>query len=129
MSITSDFLGLDSSSRVDFVKQLLGHCTHQEQLAIMEALSTYLCRDFLTILPPEVVFKILCLLDYREVLQHCCMVRPRLRAVTECLINIIEVCDANCSNYQPPLLLKRHCFLVAGGHSYYMQFPNIVHCF
>ena len=81
MSVAYDFLRLDSASRVDLVKQLLGHCTHQEQLAIMEALSTYLCRDFLTLLPPELVFRILCLLDYREVLEHCSMVSPR--AITD----------------------------------------------
>lgn len=82
MSITSEFLRFDSASRVDLVKQLLGYCTHQEQLAIMEALSTYLRRDFLTLLPPELVFKILCLLDYREVLGYCSMVRPRAINIT-----------------------------------------------
>ena len=90
MSITSDFLRLDPASRIDFVKQLLGYCTHQEQLAIMEALCACLCRDFLTLLPSELVFKILCLLDYREVLRHCSMVRPRVIKINS--INIIKMC-------------------------------------
>lgn len=75
MSLTSDFLSLDSRSRVVLLKQLLVVCTHQEQLAVEEALSSYLCRDFLTLLPPELVCKILSYLDYKEVLKHCSLVR------------------------------------------------------
>ena len=74
-SLVSEFLSLDSSSRLELLTQLIGQCTLQEQLSVVRILPGFLSRDFLVLLPPELVVKILLHLDYRDVLLKCSLVR------------------------------------------------------
>lgn len=56
--------GLDKKT---MILELFSRCTHQEQLELIEELSLYLKRDFIKLLPIEVVEKVLSYLPVSSV--------------------------------------------------------------
>lgn len=70
----------DSDSRVELLCDLFSRCTHREQVVVLEQLPEYLKRDFVSLLPPELVMKILCYLDPMDVL-GCLLVSRRWNEV------------------------------------------------
>ncbi len=67
------------------LRDLFSHCSHQEQLTLLQELPKFLCRDFIVLLPLDVVPLILEYLEPAHVITSCMMVRIKL---TLSLLNI-----------------------------------------
>ena len=78
------FEELDASSRIELLCRLFSQCSHHEQVILMERLPVYLRRDFLSLLPTELVPKILCYLRLGDVFS-CLSVSSRWnQIITDC---------------------------------------------
>ncbi len=75
---------LDRSSRVDLMCELFDLCPHREQIEILARLPGFLLRDFIGLLPPELVEKILCYLHGQDVFTCMLVSRAWYRAITHC---------------------------------------------
>lgn len=76
---------LNGPLRVELLCKLFSQCSHQEQVTLMERLPVYLRRDFLSLLPPELVVKILYYLEPSDVF-NCLLVSTQWN-------QIISDCD------------------------------------
>ena len=80
----AQFEELDPSSRIELLCKLFSQCSHHEQVILMERLPVYLRRDFLGLLPSELVTKILCYLRLGDVF-NCLSVSSRWnQIITDC---------------------------------------------
>ena len=60
--------------RVETIRELFSQCSHQEQLALLKELPKFLCRDFISQLPMEMVSDVLNYLDPVHVISSCMLV-------------------------------------------------------
>ncbi len=82
--IVEHLTGLDRPSRVDLLCDLFGHCTHREQVEVLERLPGFLVRDFIILLPPELVQKIICYLSGRDIFTCMLVSQAWHQTVTHC---------------------------------------------
>ena len=87
--------GLDRLSRIELLCDLFSHCTHREQVEILERLPAFLQRDFLSLLPPELVVLILSYFDAKEIFKCMLVSRHWYDVIT------------NCEPYWKSVLLRR----------------------
>ncbi len=57
------------------VRDLFSYCSHQEQLTLLQELPKFLCRDFIVLLPLDVVPLVLEYLEPADIITSCMMVR------------------------------------------------------
>lgn len=83
-TVVERFKSLDRRSRVELMCELYGHCTHREQVEILERLPGFLLRDFIALLPPELVEKILCYFEGRDIFTCMLVSKAWYRTITHC---------------------------------------------
>ena len=71
-------------ARVEQICSLFGECTHQEQLSLLDRLPACLCRDFISLLPPEMVSMIMAYLDPKDLLNSCLLVSRSICCIENC---------------------------------------------
>ena len=75
---------MDSPSRVKLLCTLFSQCSHHEQVMILERIPACFKRDYLSLLPPELVVKVLCFLGADDIFSCMLVCRHWCRVVSEC---------------------------------------------
>lgn len=76
---------LSTINLMDIVCDIFSHCSHTEQVTLLEErLPLYLKRDFVSILPPEIVIKILSYLETGDIFRCLLVSRNWNRVITDC---------------------------------------------
>ena len=84
-SLTSCLDDVEDHQLVDLVCELFSHCSHRQQLELLkDRLPRFLKRDFLSLLPPEVVGHVLRFLGVRDVFRCLLVSRAWHKIITDC---------------------------------------------
>lgn len=84
MSIASGFVQLDSQSRARVLLELVKACSYEEQLLFLELLQQHLHRDFITLLPEDLVEKVLSYLTAGDAITCTLVSKNWSKVIGEC---------------------------------------------